>query len=165
MNNTAILIFPHQLFEQNPLIEKNGIYFLIEEPLFFSQYKFHVQKLIMHRSSMKFYYDFLKEKNLNVTYLENQNSLSDIKNLIPYLKKENFDNISYINCIDNYLDSRILNISKQNNIKTNVLESPMFLNSKSEIDTFFGNDKSKFLHSTFYTEQRKKKFNTNRSKW
>ena len=63
MNNTAILIFPHQLFEQNPLIEKNGIYFLIEEPLFFSQYKFHVQKLIMHRSSMKFYYDFLSYLN------------------------------------------------------------------------------------------------------
>ncbi len=59
---TAILIFPHQLFEINPLLEKKGEFFLIEEPLFFSQYKFHVQKLIMHRSSMKFYYEFFKRK-------------------------------------------------------------------------------------------------------
>jgi len=155
-NKTAVLIFPHQLFELSPLLKTNGMFFLIEEPLFFSQYKFHVQKLILHRSSMKFYYEFLKEKNIDITYIENKNSLSDVRNLIKYLKKEKFDNITYINCVDNYLDSRIQDVSKENNIKIKILESPMFLNSKSEIDVFFGNNKSKFLHSSFYTEQRKK---------
>ena len=153
---TAILIFPHQLFEINPLLEKKGKFFLIEEPLFFSQYKFHVQKLIMHRSSMKFYYEFLKEKDIDITYIENKNKLSDVRNLIINLKKEKFNNIIYINCVDNYLDSRIHNYSNQNNIVIEILESPMFLNSTVEIDKFFGNNKSKFLHSSFYTEQRKK---------
>ena len=53
------LVFPNQLFKESPLLNKEGIFCLIEEPLFFSQYSFHIQKIILHRSSMKYYEDFL----------------------------------------------------------------------------------------------------------
>ena len=32
-NSQALLVFPHQLFEQNPLLEYDAPFFIIEEPL------------------------------------------------------------------------------------------------------------------------------------
>ena len=58
----ANLIFPHQLFEFNPLLKQKGIFFIVEEYLYFKQYNFHIQKLAFHRASMKFYEDFLSKK-------------------------------------------------------------------------------------------------------
>ena len=58
----ALLIFPHQLFESHPALEKNRDVFLVEEYLFFRQYNFHKQKLVFHRASMKFYESFLKDQ-------------------------------------------------------------------------------------------------------
>lgn len=83
----AVLIFPHQLFEFNPAIGENRVIYLIEEYLFFKQFKFHKQKLILHRASMKFYFDFLKSKNLVADYIESQSELSDIRALITYLAR------------------------------------------------------------------------------
>ena len=48
---------------------------LIEEPLFFTQYDFHIQKLILHRASMKFYENYLKQKNILVEYFEDESYL------------------------------------------------------------------------------------------
>ena len=62
------LIFPHQLFKQNPLFsnkEKTKFY-LIEDDLYFNQYPFHKQKLLLHRASMHYYQDFLEEKGCEV---------------------------------------------------------------------------------------------------
>ena len=42
--NTINIVFPHQLFKENPLIEKEGEFYLVEEPLYFQYFKFHVQK-------------------------------------------------------------------------------------------------------------------------
>ena len=47
------LVFPHQLFEEGPLLKNESEIFLIEEHLFFNQYPFHQQKIAFHRASMK----------------------------------------------------------------------------------------------------------------
>jgi len=52
---TISIIFPHQLFADNPLLDKKRPLFLIEEHLFFTHYKFHKQKILFHRASMKAY--------------------------------------------------------------------------------------------------------------
>jgi deoxyribodipyrimidine photolyase-related protein len=66
------LIFPHQLFDAHPCIEKGRDVYLIEECLFFKQYHFHQQKLVLHRASMKKYAHFLSQQNLTVNYIDNQ---------------------------------------------------------------------------------------------
>jgi len=60
---TISIIFPHQLFEEHPALDSDRVVYLTEEFLFFRQYKFHKQKLVLHRSSMKFYQDYLERKN------------------------------------------------------------------------------------------------------
>ncbi len=51
-NKIAAVVYPHQLWERNPAVEAAEVVFLVEDPLFFTQYHFHIQKLVLHRASM-----------------------------------------------------------------------------------------------------------------
>ena len=113
MKNINIL-FPNQLFKANPLLEIEGDFLLVEEVLFFQHFKFHVQKLIFHRSSMKFYESYLLKKNKKVLYIEQSESISDVRKLIPFLKKEGYESISYLVTDDNYLERRLTSSAKKN---------------------------------------------------
>jgi len=48
------IIYPNQLFKNIEILENSKV-LLVEDPLFFTQYNFHIQKLVLHRASMKFY--------------------------------------------------------------------------------------------------------------
>ena len=64
MNNIVSLIFPHQIYKILPNDFYNNKMILIEESLFFNQYKFHIQKLTYHRLTLQNYMSYLKEKDL-----------------------------------------------------------------------------------------------------
>ena len=153
---TVNLIFPNQLFEDSPLLEKDGVFLLIEENLFFQHFKFHVQKLILHRSSMKYYESYLLKNKKEVLYIEQEEDISDIRNLIPYLKQKGYNTINYILTNDNYLERRIKDSTEKSKIVLKGFENPMFLNSSSDLESFFRSDKKKFYQTSFYIEQRKK---------
>ena len=150
------IIFPNQLFLNNPMFNNNGLFCIVEEHLFFNQFKYHVQKLIFHRSTMKYYFDFLNNKEKEVLYIDQSNKNSDIRNLISFLKEQGYDKINYILSVDNYLDRRISNSIKVNNIESECYENPMFINSSEDLNKFFTTTKKKFYHTSFYIEQRKK---------
>ena len=155
MKNINIL-FPNQLFKANPLLQIEGEFLLVEEVLFFQHFKFHVQKLIFHRSSMKFYESYLLKKNKKVLYIEQSESISDVRKLIPFLKEEGYESISYLVTDDNYLERRLTSSAKKNNLDLIVHDSPMFLNTSKDLESFFRADKKKFYQTSFYIEQRKK---------
>jgi len=94
------ILFPHQLFEQNTLISKCDTIYLVEEWLFFKQFNFHKQKIAFHRSSMKFYENYLQSKNMNVVYVDASNELADVRKLIPYLKTVGIEGFEYIETTD-----------------------------------------------------------------
>ena len=151
------ILFPHQLFQESPLFETIAPMYLVEEYLFFKQYPFHKQKIAFHRATMKRYEDFLrKDKNLEVNYVEATEVISDIRRLIPELKKQGIQHINYIDPTDNWLQKRIDKGCLENNISSTVYSSPLFLNTKEDLATFFRSDKKKYHQTTFYTEQRKK---------
>ena len=60
IDEIASIVLPNQLFEKSPLLLKRNKFFLVEEFLFFKNYKFHKQKLFFHRLSMKKYENYLK---------------------------------------------------------------------------------------------------------
>lgn len=62
-----LLILPTQLFDKKYIKDKNII--LYEHPQYFTKYKFNKKKILLHRASMKYYYDYLKENNYNVKYI------------------------------------------------------------------------------------------------
>ncbi|MFN6022435.1 MAG: cryptochrome/photolyase family protein, partial [Bacteroidota bacterium] len=64
------------------MIDQCQTIFLIEELLFFRQYRFHKKKIAFHRASMKFYQSYLESLNKKVIYIDSFNELSDIRQLI-----------------------------------------------------------------------------------
>ena len=154
MNNTIKIIFPNQLFQFNPLFHLEGPIYLVEEFLFFKQFNFHKQKIAFHRASMKFYEDFMLEKGFSVNYIQSTDNESDIRLLIPNLHALGLGSISIIDPCDNWLLKRIKTACKSLNIQVNILDSPMFLNSNEDLNSFFKSTKKKFYQTEFYKQER-----------
>ncbi len=152
MSTTGIL-FPHQLFEQNHLVLKCDTIYLVEEWLFFMQYRFHKQKIVFHRASMKFYEGYLKSKKIKVVYIDSFNDLSDIRKLIPWLKLQDIQTIEYIDTTDHWLEQRISKACRTCNLIANKNSSPLFLNSSEENASYFSGKKRMF-QTDFYKNQR-----------
>jgi len=150
------IIFPHQLFENSPILENGFPIYLIEESLFFSQYGFHKQKLAFHRASMKFYEAFLTKKKTTVIYIESPDPLSDIRALIGELAKSDVTSIHYLDPTDDWLGQRILSSTKKHGLERNEHPSQLFINQKNDHADFFRADKKKFFQTKFYIEQRRK---------
>ena len=148
MNNT-VLIFPHQFFEDHPSIHKNSTIYLIEEFLFFKQYKFHKQKLVLHRSSMRFYQDYLKNKKYKVIYIESRDELSDIRKLIPHLKQKGIEEIHFADVADNWLEKRIKQTAEKTGIIIHEYPSPCFFNTREDLNEYFGGKKN--IHKQIFT--------------
>jgi flavin reductase (DIM6/NTAB) family NADH-FMN oxidoreductase RutF len=85
MPNAVTIIFPHQLFQHHPGLQKNAAVYLVEEWLFLKQYNFHQQKLVLHRASMKFYESWLKKQQYKVHYAETHAQESDCRKLVQAL--------------------------------------------------------------------------------
>ena len=129
--------------------------YLVEEHLYFNQYKFHKQKLVFHRASMKYYENYLKENKIRVNYIEAKSSKNDIRSLLAHLNAQYFTDIIYYDVCDNLLERRINNTCKKLNIKINKFESPLYINTSADLESYFGT-KSTYFHTDFYTHQRKK---------
>jgi deoxyribodipyrimidine photolyase-related protein len=147
------IVFPHQLFEENELIEACSSIYIVEEWLFFKQFNFHKQKLRFHRASMKFYESYLRSKNINVVYIDCTNELADVRKLISQLKLNDVDTFEYLDTTDNWLEHRIKQACSQSGIKANKHHSPLFLNTFKEIETYYS-DKKRMFQTDFYKNQR-----------
>lgn len=154
---TVNLIFPNQLFESSPLLENGFPVYIVEEFLFFNQFNFHKQKIAFHRATMKHYEAFVVSKNIEVSYVEAIEKVSDIRELIPFLKSKGINCINYIDPVDNWLQKRIEKSCKLNSIERAVFDSPLFFNKKEDLQPFFRSDKKKYHQTSFYTDQRTKR--------
>jgi deoxyribodipyrimidine photolyase-related protein len=150
---SVFLLFPHQLFENiDVLINKEVV--LVEEFLYFNQYKFHKQKLIFHRASMKFYENYLQKNNIKVNYINAQDEKSNVVKLISYLKSIGITIVEYIDTTDFLLEKRIVKACNKQEIKLQQHPTSLFINSTLDLDNYF-KDKTKFFQTDFYIHQRK----------
>lgn len=151
--NAISIIFPHQLYEKNAAISKNRKIILVEEWLFFRQYSFHKLKLILHRSSMKRYSQWLSQQKHEVEYIEATDKLSDIRELIRWMAKNTVEEIHYTDTVDNWLEKRIENTANEYGIVTKQYPTTNFLNRMKDVNKFF-DDKQTYFQTDFYKWQR-----------
>jgi deoxyribodipyrimidine photolyase-related protein len=143
-----LIILPNQLFPLK-LIENmkdiNTIY-LIEEPRYFTDFKFHKLKIMYHRASMKKYESLIKGKT--VKYIDFKDVNSEL------YKKLNNDKTYYFNPIDHNLFDKF---NKKLN-KATMMDNINFLLTPKEIeenkDVFYKN--KKYSHDSFYKFQRER---------
>lgn len=152
--STALLLFPHQLFENNPLLAYPGEIFLVEEVLFFRQFKFHQQKIAFHRATMKYYEQFLLGLGRSVTYVEATEARADVRVLLADLKAAGLEKGVVIDPVDDWLMRRMKRLCADLELTLDVLDSPLFLNSRAEVAAYFKAGRKRFFQTDFYKQQR-----------
>ncbi len=148
------LIFPHQLFIQHPGLHKERHILLVEEYLFFKQFRFHKQKIMFHRASMRAYADMLRTKGYHVSYLESS-ELTTSHDVYAWIAKHAYNDIHFVDLVDDWLMRALRQAEKKYAFTVHQYESPGFLNTHADITDFFHNRKRILMHD-FYVWQRKR---------
>jgi deoxyribodipyrimidine photolyase-related protein len=154
--SSVSLVFPHQLFKVNPAVKPGRPVYLVEESLFFRQFRFHKQKLILHRATMRFYNDYLEQQNHAVTYIETADERDDVRLLIKSLSIQQINQIHIADVTDDWLLKRIKTSCNNYNINLVIYRTPYFLNTLEGVAAFF-DSKRTYFQTDFYIQQRKEK--------
>ena len=127
---------------------------LIEEFLFRNE-KFHKQKLLFHRLSMKSYELFLTQKGLEVFYIESINPDSDIRKLLPKLNGDGcFHQFIFLICMTIGLTIELKKHQKRTIFK--LISAPIIIFSMIlKITLTFLITRRISFHNSFYVKQRK----------
>ena len=152
----AGIVFPHQLFEKSPITTSCDRIYIVEEFLFFRQYRFHKQKIAFHRASMQFYSDFLRAQDIEVIYVEAHSEYGDVRKLLPYLRANQVDQIEYVDVTDEWLEKRISKVCLEQQISVTNHPTPLFLNTPEELEAYFAH-KKRLFQTDFYKNQRLKR--------
>jgi deoxyribodipyrimidine photolyase-related protein len=151
-NETATLIFPHQLFEEHPNLDTDRSVILIEDPRFFTDFAFHTYKLILHRASMQAYKEHLLSNGYEVLYIEFDNTIPILKKI---LQTKGVTTLYCVDMVDHTLEKKYKDLCNQLKIELIVANSPGFLTTSEIVEKTFGS-KKKFLMHSFYIQQRKR---------
>lgn len=150
------LVFPNQLFEEHPAITGDRNIFLVEEWLFFNQYNFHKQKLVLHRASMNYYEALLKEKGYKTTYINASEATCDTRKLLKHLHDKKVTAIHVAELTDDWLKRRLITGCRKYKIGCTIYRTPGFLNTLEEAEEYF-KEKKTYFQTDFYIAQRKKR--------
>ena len=133
----VFIILPTQLFKDIKILKKYDIVYLIEEPYYLNP-TFHKQKLLLHISSLNYYYDYLVKSSINVKYIK--------YNEINYDKICKNHQIFMYDPVDKYTRKQF----KKFDIE--YLDTPLFLNTNEELDKYYDlkKDKVRFTNIDFY---------------
>ena len=142
MSLQVSIIFPNQLYKENPAIHNNIPVYLVEEWHFFNQYQFHKEKLVLHRASMKFYEQFLIKQGVIVHYIESIETRNRIALLIEKLHANKVKQIHIVDPVDNWLLEKIKSSCKKYGIELTIYDSPNFLNTINQVGDFFSKKKN-----------------------
>jgi deoxyribodipyrimidine photolyase-related protein len=150
---SATLIFPHQLFESHPAIEKGRSIYMAEDPLIFGndeQYPvaFHKQKLVLHRASMQAYTDELRDAGHTVNNIPHTASYQDA---LP----EKLEELHLADPHDFTLEKRLRSFAEKRGITLHIHPTPAFLSPPEFLETHIAGKKKPFMAS-FYQAQRKR---------
>ncbi|MEY2836491.1 MAG: hypothetical protein RLZZ557_2153 [Bacteroidota bacterium] len=152
--SSVSIIFPHQLFSSNPALATDRPIILTEEELFFRQFNFHRQKLILHRASMKAYEQELKDRGYAVDYIATSDPRNQIIELIKSLAAKGVQTIHCCNPSDYLLSRRLHRAARQCNMELLVVQGPDFLTTQQDAEDFFSG-KIHYHQTDFYIRQRK----------
>ena len=149
-----LLVLPDQLFKNHIGLKKNlERVILLESPFYFdrdSKIKYHKQKLILHRASMRAYEDFLKKKGYKVEYLSYK------KDMFSWLmNKEVGNHMILSDPVNDKLKKLIISEAKKNKIEIEFLESQNFINTRFENEEF-RSSRNRWFMADFYKHQRRK---------
>ena len=150
------LVYPHQLFEDHLEAPAGTLFVLIEDDLFFRQYRFHTQKLVLHRASMRRFATRLRE-SFDVECIDTSADATTGERLVALLRRLRPERVTVFDVVDDWLSRDISAALSEAGVELrpeDVLESSSFLTSRREITDWFGNHPARMQH--FYSWQRQR---------
>lgn len=149
----ASIVFPHQLYDSHPSLSKERVVFIIEYGLFFTQYKFHKQKLMLHRASMKYYEHYLQSRGYKVSYLNAIDDLADMEMLFRHFSAQKIESIYLAEVTDYLLERRLKRYAAMYGIALHISPTPNFIRSSSSNKAYFSDHK--YYLTDYYISLRK----------
>lgn len=150
----AAVVYPHQLFVDHPALVGVSQVVLVEDPLYFSQWRFHRQKLMLHRATMMQFAESCRQQKFKVHYVE-ASSLEDTASIALHLKRLQIRFVQYVDPCDDWLSTRLTQGLNRHQIAASVIADPHFLTPMPFIHRF--TEGKKQLHFTdFYVAQRQR---------
>lgn len=149
MSAVVVVILPVGLFRSTSICADADAIYLVEDPVYFTKYRFHKQKLVLHRASMQRYFDVLKSRYEGVRY-------------VPFNKadyKRMFAGAGTVRLHDP-VDHDVMDVITQaaRGRKLDVLDTPAFLETREELHAYWEttNRKNYFHDASFYRWQRRR---------
>lgn len=160
MGRSISLVFPHQLFDQHPALEKGRLVVLVEDTLLFGDPharpgRFHKQKIMLHRATMKAFEERLEGLGYEVLYLEYDRRKTIEDWLFELDCQESLHEVVLVDPTDFLLEKRVRRFVSNHGISLKTLETPMFVTPRKWADEHFDSRKRPFM-AKFYEAQRKR---------
>ena len=127
----AAVIYPHQLFAQHPALAAGRLVYLVEEPLLLTHNPAHVQRLLLHRLSLRAYQRRLESQGFAVRYLE----IATLKNsaaVFECLHKDGVKVLHVAETTDVYLERALARGIDRFEFALERYESSLFILGKTE---------------------------------
>ena len=153
----SLILFPNQLYAINYLPKPSNIstVYLVEDPIFFGVrekiYHFNQVKLLYHRASMCYYYDYLQQNKYHVIYITCSDILENAYDNLPLDQP-----CSMFTFYDHLLHRRLrAYMKKQSYIWESIewMESPNFIVTETDLHAYHSkqnDEKKQFQHQPFY---------------
>ncbi|MRJ75867.1 cryptochrome/photolyase family protein [Aeromicrobium sp. SMF47] len=151
------LVSPHQLFVEHLEAPAGTIFVLVEDDLFFRQYRFHVQKLVLHRASMRRFATKLREASFDVEVIETDAHHTSVARLAALLRQLEPATVTMFDVVDDWLSRDVATAVREAGLdpaSLHVLESPNFLTTRDQLTDWFGDHPARMQH--FYAWQRRR---------
>ncbi|GAC66480.1 cryptochrome/photolyase family protein [Gordonia soli] len=155
--HTVRLVMPHQLFESHLDADRDTRFVLVEHDLLFRQYRFHTQKLILHRASMRRFADRLRDRGFEVEVIETDASTTSHEAMVDTLQRLRPDSVQVYDVVDDWLAGDLLAVLEEAGHPMSVedfAESPNFLTTRAQVDEQMGSRRPRMQH--FYAWQRQR---------
>jgi len=153
-------ILGNQLFPIKHLnsFKNDHSFFMAEDYQLCTYEKHHKLKILLFLSAMRSYAENLKNNKFKIEYqkIENKEFKDDyLKKLKKIINSKNIKEVSSFEIEDKFFEKKITLFLKKENIKWNIVQTPMFLNSRNDFKNYLKKSKKPFM-ATFYKDVRKK---------
>ena len=150
----AAIVYPHQLWDKHPALSAASIVLLVEDPLFFTQYRFHAQKLVLHRASMTEFAQQCERLGKQVHRIDSK-SISHSSEIGEILKKKKITHAVIVEPSDVWLRERVIVGCEKSGIGLEWLADPSFL-TPIDVMQQWAEHKQHYRFTDFYMQQRKR---------
>lgn len=157
--STALLLFPHQLFDPLPPALRQLPIYLLEDSLFFADARyparFHVQRLLFHRASLLAYADQLQRQGNTVVHWRYAADLS-LQDRLQILKDQGVHSLHLLDPVDFMLEKRLNRAAARCQLQLRLHDSPAFLNPRTAAEQLPRRG-GRYSQTQFYIAQRQQR--------